>query len=624
MEFRHALREVTLRRTLGVVSILAVVAGLAVSAGCGGRRVQQESAYQDTVPRPEEPLVRQLASTGRHGGRFVVGETNNPKTFNAMMVNETSSSDITDRLFAFLVDFDNSTQQYGPGLAKSWEVAPDGVTWTFHLRKGAAFSDGRPITAEDVLFSFEVVYDAKLHPPMQEMLEVQGQKFQLSAPDPYTVVINTGKPHAALLDALCPGNLPIIPKHVLDEPFRNGTFAAAYSVSTPPDKLVTSGAWRLGQYVPNEKTVLVRNPYYFGFDQNNQRLPYLDELVLLVVPDQDAADLKFRSGEVDAVDDVKPENYRWYEDNQKNGNFTLYDLGAAQATHILWFNLNKVQALDRGAKPAAGKRVGDPYVDHVKYEWFSNPNFRRAVSMAIDRDAMIKGVFFGHGEKNWSQSTSSNKEWYSPGVIKQDYNPAAARALLAGMGFKDANGDGFLEEARGTPVSFVLKTNSSNALRISMSNFIRDDLAKAGIRMTLAPADFNTVVTNIHSDFQYEAILLGFQSSVPPTPFGGQNVWRSSGESHQWFVRQQKPATPEEARIDQLLDTMLTTQDRQLQKSSWLEIQNIINDQTWFTWLPILRIKVPVANRFGNVQPSVMAHRIMWNIDRVYAKSRES
>ena len=387
---------------------------------------------------------------------------------------------------------------------------------------------------------------------------------------------------------------------------------------------MTSGAWRLGEYAANEKTVLVRNPHHYGFDQNKQRLPYLDEVVFLVVPDQDAADLKFRSGGADALDDVKPENYRWYEDNQKTGGFTLYDLGAAQSTHMFWFNLNRVQAEDRGAKPAPGQRIGAPILDPVKYEWFSNPNFRRAVSMAIDRDAMIKGVFFGYGEKNWSQTTSSNKEWHSADVVKHDYNPEAAKKLLAGMGLRDANGDGVLEDAKGHQVSFMLRTNSSNALRIAMANFIRDDLAKVGVKMALTPVDFNTIVTNIHSDFQYEAILLGFQSAVPPTPFGGQNVWRSSGESHQWFVRQQKPATPEEARIDHLLDVMLTTQDKQLQKSSWHDIQNILNDQSWFIWLPIQRIKVPVSDRFGNVQPSVMAHRIVWNIERVFVKSRQN
>jgi peptide/nickel transport system substrate-binding protein len=157
-----------------------------------------------------------------------------------------------------------------------------------------------------------------------------------------------------------------------------------------------------------------------------------------------------------------------------------------------------------------------------------------------------------------------------------------------------------------------------------MANFIRDDLAKVGVRMTLTPIDFNTLIANIRSDFQYEAILLGFQSGVPPSPHNGQNVWRSSGESHNWFIRQQKPATPQEARIDQLLDEMLTNQDRQAQKVAWKEIQNILNDQSWFIWLPTLRVKLPVSTRFGNLQPSILPHRIIWNIDRVFVKTPES
>lgn len=605
--------------------LAAALLFVAAASGSACRRSASETVvYRDEVPPPAEPLIRQLPTVGRYGGRFVLGETNNPRTFNALMANETSSTDIRDRIYGFLVDFNHATQEYEPGIAKSWEVAPDGVTWTFHLRRGAAFSDGHPITAEDVLFSFEVVYDKSLHPAMQEMLQTQGQNFKVTAPDPYTIVIDTGKPHAGLLDALCPGNLPIIPKHTLQESYTNGTFAAAYNVSTPPDKLVTSGAWRVGQYVPNEKTVLVRNPHYFGFDQNNQRLPYLDELVLLVVPDQDAADLAFRAGSLDAIDDVKPENYRWYEENQEKGNFTLHTVGTSQATHFMWFNLNKVQPPIGGVEPAHGKRLGEPFVDPVKYAWFNNANFRRAISMAIDREAFIRGVFFGYGEKNWSQSTSSNKQWYAPDLITHDYNPAESKRLLAGMGFKDTNGDGVLEDARGNQVSFILKTNSSNALRISMANFIRDDLAKVGIRMILTPIDFNTIISNIRADFQYDAILLGFQSSVPPTPFGGQNVWRSSGESHQWFIRQQKPATPEEARIDRALDDMLTSQERAVQRQKWREIQTILNDQAWFIWLPIQIIKVPVSNRFGNLQPSIMAHRILWNIEQVYVKPRQN
>jgi peptide/nickel transport system substrate-binding protein len=603
---------------------ICVLAFVTLSAEGCRQRAAEVADYQDSHPVPAEPLIRQVATVGRHGGRFVLGQTVNPKSFNGLTATETSSTDITDRIFTFLVDYDNATQQFGPLLAKSWEVAPDGITWTFHLRKGAAFSDGHPITAEDVLFSFDVVYDDLLHPPIQEQLEIGGEKFKISAPDPYTVVINTLKPNSALLDALVTGNLAIMPKHVLEALFKAGTFGSAYNVSTPPEKLVTSGAWRLVQYVPGEKTVLGRNPYYFGYDQSRQRLPYLDEMIFLIVPDQDAADLKFRSGELDGLDNVKPENYRWYEDNQTSGNYTLYDLGPSQSTQIFWFNLNKVQPPRRGEKPTPGKKIGEPFVDPVKYAWFNNPIFRRAVSMAVDREALIRSVFFGYGEKNWSQQTKSNKEWHYPDLIHYDHNPEEAKKLLSSLGFRDTNADRILEDSRGNQMSFAMKTNADNAIRVAMANFIRDDLAKVGIRMVLNPVDFNTLITNLRSDFQYETILLGFQSGVPPSPFSGQNVYRSSGESHNWFIRQQKPETPQEARVDQILDEMLVTQDRAAQKRLWNEAQTIMSEQAWFIWLPILKVKIPMSNRFGNVQPSIMAHRLIWNIDRVYVKRRDS
>jgi hypothetical protein len=268
--------------------------------------------------------------------------------------------------------------------------------------------------------------------------------------------------------------------------------------------------------------------------------------VFLIVPDLDAADLKFRAGELHGLDDVKPENYNWYRDNQQKANFTLHDLGPDLNTNHFWFNLNKVQ------KPTPGKKLGEPFVDPVKYSWFNNPTFRRAVSLAIDRDAMIPSVFFGEAVKNWAIATPGNKEWYSPDLVRFDYNSAEAGILLAGMGWKDSNGDGIIEDARGNPVTFSLKTNSSNTTRIAMMNFIKADLAKVGINVITAPVDFNTLITNLRSDFQYEAMLLGLQSGVPPDPAMMQNVWRSTGLTHAWFLTQAKPGTPQEARIDRL------------------------------------------------------------------------
>jgi peptide/nickel transport system substrate-binding protein len=368
------------------------------------------------------------------------------------------------------------------------------------------------------------------------------------------------------------------------------------------------------QYAPGEKTVLEPNPYWYGVDGEKKRLPYLDELVFLEVPDQDAADLKFRAGQIDGLDNVKPENYQWYAENQQQGNYTLYDLGPALTTNFFWFNLNTVQ------KAEGGRAVGDPYVDPVKYSWFSNPVFRRAVSMAVDRDAMIPSIFFGDAVKNWSTSTPGSKVWFSPDVVKYDFNLDEAKKLLAGLGWKDTNGDGVIEDAQGRPVSFTLKTNSDNKMRVGMANFIRDDLAKIGIRVTLVPVDFNTLITNIRDDKQYDALLLGLQSGVPPDPAMGQNVWRSSGRTHYWNISQPKPATPEEARIDALMDTIVASADLSVRKAAWKEVQDIVNGQAWIIWLPTINAKVPMRNRFSNAKPSVIPHRLIWNIDRVYTK----
>jgi peptide/nickel transport system substrate-binding protein len=463
-----------------------------------------------------------------------------------------------------------------------------------------------------VLFSFEIYMDDSLHVALYDFFKPYGKKFKLSAPDSYTVVVEVAGPYAMLVPLV--GSVYIHPKHMLERAFRNGTFASAYNVGTPPESVVTSGPWKLKEYVPNEKTVLTRNPYWCGVDARGQRLPYLDELVFLIVPNQDTAALKFEAGEVDALDDVKPENYEKYEKGQQKGNFTFYDLGPALNTNFFFFNLNRV----RDGK--SGKRIGSTYVDPAKYAWFSNRDFRRAVSKAVDRDAIIRSVYHGFAVKNWSTTTPGNKIWGNPQPDGYDYDPEGAKRLIAGLGWKDTNGDGVVEDTHGHPVRFSMKTNSSNLMRVSSMNFIKDDLAKIGIQLDASPLDFNTLITSLRTDFQYETVLLGFQSGTPPDPGMSQNVYRSSGITHYWNVRQPKPETPAEARIDQLMDANVTTMDMAERQRTFAEIQKLINDECYFIWLPAMVYKVPIRNRFGNVHPTVIPHRIIWNIDKVFVK----
>ena len=596
------------------LSAWAAVFALALTlSGCGGSG-RTETTFHDTHPLPPDTMTVAAPEIGTYGGRFVIAQTSSPKTFNYTMANETSSTDIDALLNVFLTGYNNITQQLEPQLAKSWELSADGTTWTWHLRHGAAFSDGHPITAEDVVFSFAVATDSTLHPGTLDLLKVNGKVVEVSAPDSYTVVTKFAAPYALAIPAT--GSVAIIPKHRLEAAYTSGNFASAYTTSTPPDSIVTGGAFRVQTYRPNEQTVLGRNPYWFGVDSQGHRLPYLNEVVFVIVPDQNSARLKFQNGEVDGLDNVKPEDYRDYDRDQQKGDYTLYNLGPALTTNFMWFNLNKV----REAKP--GKQVGDPQTDPIKYAWFSQPDFRRAVSCAIDRDAIIKSVFYGDAVKNWSTMTSGNKLWFSGHTPPWDYDPAKAKALLAKLGYKDSNGDGVVEDKQGHPISFSIKTNADNVVRVQMANFIKDDLAKVGIRCTPTPVDFNTLVTNLRSDFQYEASLLGLSSAVPPDPGMGQNVWRSSGLTHYWNIKQPHPETAQEAEIDHLMDQNIATTDMAKRKQSWNQIEAIVQDQCWIVWLPTVNVKLPVRNKFGNLQPSVIPHRLLWNIDRVFVKPR--
>ena len=309
-----------------------------------------------------------------------------------------------------------------------------------------------------------------------------------------------------------------MPKHVLEPALTSGNFASAYSVSTPPDQIVTSGPLRLAQYVPGEKTVLGRNPHWFGFDQSRKRLPYLNEVVFLVVPDQDAADLKFRSGEIDGLDNMKPENYRWYQDNQQKANFTLYDLGPEINSNYFWFNLNKVQKATAGKDDWRSVRQSCE-VRVVQQPCLSPGRVDGRRSRCDDSQRLLR-----RRPEELVAGRARQQGWHNPDIVNYDYNPAESRKLLASLGFKDAQRRRVSGRHARERDQFYDEDEQRQQLRVGTANFIKDDLAKVGIRMTLAPVDFNTLITNLRNDFQYDSILLGLQSGVPPDPGNGQNV----------------------------------------------------------------------------------------------------
>jgi peptide/nickel transport system substrate-binding protein len=240
--------------------------------------------------------------------------------------------------------------------------------------------------------------------------------------------------------------------------------------------------------------------------------------------------------------------------------------------------------------------------------------------MAIDRTAMIRSVFFGEAVKNWSLMTPGYRLFFQPRAPVADYDPAAARLLLTRLGFRDRDGDGVREDTGGHPLRFTLTTNASSSVRVQLANFVRDDLARIGIQCAVAAVDFTTLVNDMREELGYDAILAGMGAAVPPDPGMCSNFYRSSGVSHFWNVRQPHPETPAEARLDTLFQQCLLPGDLAARRRISSAMDRLVEEQCWLLWLPTARASVPVRNRFGNVQPTVLPHRLLWNIETVFVK----
>jgi peptide/nickel transport system substrate-binding protein len=206
-----------------------------------------------------------------------------------------------------LIEINRSSQQTEPALAKSWKISPDGRTFTLQLRKGIRFSDGHPFDADDVLFSFNVYMDEVVDSPQRDLLIIDGKPILVTKLAQYTVRFALPRPYAAA-ERLFDG-LAMLPKHLLEKQYHEGHFAQAWSLNVQASEVAGLGPFRLKQYVPGQRVVVERNPYYWKVDQKNQRLPYLDELVFLFVGTEDAQVMRFEAGETDIISRLSSENY---------------------------------------------------------------------------------------------------------------------------------------------------------------------------------------------------------------------------------------------------------------------------------------------------------------------------
>src|ERR1700704_1581835 len=423
---------------------------------------------------PGEELARMAGVSGHYGGHLTTGQRAEPKTLNPVTATDAVSREVIGRLMADLIDINRSSQQTEPALAKSWKISPDGRTFTLQLRKGIRFSDGHPFDADDVVFSFSVYMDEAVDSPQRDLLIIDGKPIQVTKLDQYTVRFALPRPYAAA-ERLFDG-LAMLPKHLLEKQYREGHFAQAWSLNVQAADIAGLGPFRLKQYVPGQRVVVERNPYYWKVDQKNQRLPYLDELVFLFVGTEDAQVMRFEAGETDIISRLSSENYNLLSREKSRSGSQLVDMGPSLEYNFLFFNLN-----DLGGKKLEG--VAE------KQAWFRNLKFRQAISTAVDRDSIVRLVYGTRGAPLWGNVGPGNKLWVNQSIPHPQRSLETARQLLKSAGFT-WNAPGDLLDRTGQQVEFSIATSSSNAQRMKMATLVQDDLSHLGMHVHIVPLDF--------------------------------------------------------------------------------------------------------------------------------------
>ena len=534
----------------------------------------------ERVKFPKKPLLGKPTDKP-----LVVALSSDPKTLNPALVQETSSSAVIGELFTGLVKIDPKTLEVEPDLAVSWEHSKDGKVWIFHLRRGVKWSDGKPFTADDVVFTFNGIYFNKSIPtPVRDTLLVNGKPFKVEKIDNYTVKFVLPETFAPFLRTL---TVAILPKHKLERYVKNGTFLSAWNVNTPPKDIVGTGPYRLKEYIKGERVVWEANPYYYEKDPKGVRLPYIRKKIGLIIPDPDTALMKFLAGKVDILGVGARELLTLFV-QAKDKPIKVYDLGATPSLTFLVFNEN----------PHAG-------IPKYKIKWFRNPKFRWAISHAIDREGIVNLVYGGLAKPLYGPVSPANKWIYKSDLFPPiDYNLKKAKQLLEEIGFKDRDGDGILEDPQGHKLEIILLTNAGNKEREAIGNIIKQDLERIGIKVYFQPLDFNNLVRLLTSPpYKWEAVIIGLTGSVDP--HFGRNVWCSWGSLHMWYPLQKKPSTRWEARVDKLFEEAAITLDQNKRRELYRKAFRIIYEEQ-----PMLFIATPdelIASWdiFGNFYPSV-------------------
>jgi len=553
-----------------------------------------------TVMQNGSELLEARGEVGRFGGVFSTSQIGDgPKTFNPWVSTDATSSSLGGMMFSGLVGTDAYTGDVIPYMAKEVKLADDKMTYTVTLRKGLKWSDDQPITAKDVVFTWnEIIKPGLGNASQRDVVMVANQFPSVKQVDDLTVQFKTAKPFAPFLRLL---STPIAPEHVLKSVVSQGNaaFSAFWGVNDAekhPEKFVSSGMWLLKSYDPRLEVRFKRNPDFFMVDKKGQHLPYIDEYRMSFVGDMNNMELQFEQGKTDTYG--VPGNLVSNIRNLKRPAFKLYNLGPTTGTSFIALNENT-------RKGPQGK----PLLDPIKAVWFNDVNFRQAINHTVNRDDIVANILKGVGAPLFTAESLSSI--YLNKTLAKGFPPDVnyAKSLLKKSGFTwDAKGQ--LHDAKGNSVEFNLLTNSGNTEREAIGVNIKQDLAGLGMKVNFKPIDFNVLIGSLH-DGTWESILLALTGD-PLEPHSGANVWKSDGSLHLFNQRNIQPGKPTdlsdrkpwEKELDTYMEQGAQTFNVAERHQIYDKLQQVIYDEAPLIYLYSPLSMIAVRERIQNFDPT--------------------
>jgi peptide/nickel transport system substrate-binding protein len=500
-----------------------------------------------------------------------------PKTFNPIFVDDEASENVRYLTGGVLIRVNRQTQALEPALAESWQVSRDGRKVTFHLRRGLYFSDGTPFSSADVAYTMKLLMDPETHSATGDAFRTGAGTIDVQTPSSDVAVISFPTLVAGL-------------ERLFDQ-------VAILSAKSPKKEMSVLGPYYISEYVAGSYVLLRRNPNYWKHDAQGHALPYIETVRLDIQRNRDVELMRFRRGELQLINRLDAEQF---DRLQKESPGAARNAGAGLDGEEIWFN-----------------QVPASTLPDYKRKWFRTADFRKGISMAINRDDLARVVFDGYATPAYGPVSPSNQFWFNTSLLAPKHDPQGAIQQLARAGFRLENS--ILKDGAGNRVEFTVITNSGNTAREKMATMIQQDLSEIGITMKVVTLDFPSLIERITRTFDYDACLLGLVNT-DLDPNGQLTVWMSSGENHQWNPNQKTPATAWEAEIDQLMREQAAAPSEKVRKAKFDRVQQIVTEQQPFIYLVNKDALSAVSSELDGAAPVALNPQAFWNIESLRLK----